>query len=410
MSEDELIEYEEQYVTDKKPKGRTLASHTACFKDFLLREELLKALGEVAFEHPSLVQQQCIPKAMFGADILCQAKSGTGKTAVFVLSTLHQIEPVPGVTSILVFVHTKELALQIKQEYSRFIKYLPGVSVREFYGGVSINEDIKALEGGQPTVFIGTPGRTWDLLVERKKISFKGVKSFVIDECDQCFRSDEMRYHIQAAFIDAPREKQVMMFSATLDDRMKNLCKSYMNNPLEVYVEEESKLTLHGLVQYYVEVSEGKKLDKVIDLLDNTEFNQAVIFVKDQARATWLSSRLKSGEFPSVDIHAGISTEDRMDRFKQFKEMGYRILVTTNLMARGIDVQEINLVINYDMPEDPETYLHRVGRAGRFETSGLAITFVESGSDSVILNEIQSRFEVSIKNMEKDAVVTSEKS
>jgi ATP-dependent RNA helicase UAP56/SUB2 len=294
------------------------------------------------------------------------------------------------------------MALQVKQEYVRFSKEFENISVEEFYGGVDISADERKLRTGSPTVFIGTPGRTLDLL-DRRYVSFRHVKHFVVDECDQCLSDNSMRYDIQRIFLQTPRDKQVMMFTATLNKETKDICLKFMDRPHEIYVGEESKLTLHGLTQMYLRVEESKKNVKLEDILDTHDFSQLVIFVKDQGRARWLCKYLKERGFPSIDIHGGMLTRERMERFKKFKSLEYRILVSTNLMARGIDIQDINIVINYDMPEDPETYLHRVGRAGRFETKGVAITFVSDKSDSAILNQVQSRFEVSIKDMDPTA-------
>lgn len=395
-SESELSAYEEHEPSHKKQP--TLIS-TAYFKDFLLRDELNTSIQDVQFEHPSEVQQLTIPKAILGVDILCQAKSGTGKTAVFVLSTLHQLQPIDKETSIVVLVHTKELALQVKHEYLRFITHFQNVTVEEFYGGRSIEEDAKKLENGSPTIFIGTPGRTLDLL-NRRMVYFRHVKFFVIDEVDTCIVDLSMRYDIQRIFYKTPVNKQTMMFTATLSEEIKGDCLKFLKTPHVICVDEERKLTLHGLSQSYCMVKEADKLQRLEDLIDNTEFTQLVIFVRDKGRASWLTRQLKGKGFPAVDIHAGMTTQERMERFKRFKEVKERILVTTNLMARGIDVQDVNVVVNYDMPEDADTYLHRVGRAGRFETKGVAVSFVESAADVTILNDIQARFELSIKNVD----------
>ncbi|EPR79431.1 DEAD/DEAH box helicase [Spraguea lophii 42_110] len=397
-SDDELIEYNDTMVTSRR---KTQASHSANFKDFLLRDELNIAIQDAAFEHPSEVQQQCIPKAILGVDILCQAKSGTGKTGVFVISTLQQLKPIDNESSVLVIVHTKEMAYQIKEEYQRFIKPFNGVTVGVFYGGVDVEEDIRRLNKGSPTVFIGTPGRTLDLL-KRKEVSFRHVKHLVIDECDQCITDLKLRRDIQEVLYRTPLEKQTMMFTATLNEESKATCLLFLNNPHEVYVGEESRLTLHGLTQGYLKVEETEKEKVLEDILDRYEnINQCVIFVKDKMRAKRLTRHLSKQGFPTIDIHSGVPTKERLQRFNDFKERKYRMLVATDLMGRGIDIQDINMVINYDMPESAEAYLHRVGRAGRFETKGDSISFVSDESDSVVLNEVQKRFEVSIKDLKE---------
>lgn len=390
---DELIDYEESNTKGSVKKTAT-STHTSNFKDLLLREELNKIIKEVALEHPSEVQQECIPKAILGVDILCQAKSGTGKTVVFVLSTLQQLSPIPKETSILVFVNTKEMAEQIKGEYLRFTKHFKGVTVESFIGGVSLAEDIERLKGGSPTIFIGTPGRTYDLF-KRKEVSFRHVKHFIVDECDHILSNPKMRWDVQRVFMATDRSKQTMMFSATFNEETMKDCLKFLDNPHQIVI-EEPKLRLHGLTQVYVMADQNNKEKLLEDVLDKVDFNQAVIFAKDKTKATKLSEYLNQKGFPTIEIHASMPTATRLERFEMFKMIKYRILVTTDLMSRGVDIQDVNLVINYDMPEDVETYLHRVGRAGRFETKGIALSMIADKADSAMLNEVQSRFEISV--------------
>merc|ERR1711894_438867 len=188
---------------------------------------------------------------------------------------------------------------------------------------------------------------------------------------------------------------------------MRMLCKKFMQDPHEIRVDEESKLTLHGLLQYYVTLAEKEKNRKLNDLLDALEFNQVVIFVKSVQRAIALDKLLVECNFPSIAIHSGPNQEDRIARYKQFKEFQKRIMVSTDLFGRGIDIERVNIVINYDMPEDSDSYLHRVGRAGRFGTKGLAITFVSDEKDAKILNEVQERFEVNITELPDEIDISS---
>merc|ERR1719392_285381 len=175
------------------------------------------------------------------------------------------------------------------------------------------------------------------------------------------------------------------MFSATMSKEMRAVCKRFLQDPHEISVDEESKLTLHGLLQYYVKLAEKEKNRKLNDLLDALEFNQVVIFVKSVQRAVALDKLLVECNFPSIAVHSGLSQEDRITRYKQFKDFQKRILVATDLFGRGIDIERVNIVINYDMPDDSDSYLHRVGRAGRFGTKGLALTFVSTDEDSEVL-------------------------
>jgi len=390
----------------EKKKGGYAAIHASGFKDFLLKPELLRAIVDCGFEHPSEVQHECIPQAILGTDILCQAKSGMGKTAVFVLACLQQIDATEKSIKVLVICHTRELAYQIKHEFDRFAKYFSGVNCGVVYGGVPITKDREMLTTTQPQVIIGTPGRLLGLLRE-KDLKLEKLSQFVLDECDKCLDKLDMRKDIQQIFLETPKKKQVMMFSATMTPEVRLLCKKFMQDPHEISVDEESKLTLHGLLQYYVKLTEKEKNRKLNDLLDALEFNQVVIFVKSVQRAIALDKLLTECSFPSIAIHSGLNQEDRIARYKQFKEFQKRIMVSTDLFGRGIDIERVNIVINYDMPDESDSYLHRVGRAGRFGTKGLALTFAATDEDNEVLKKVQERFEVNIGEMPSQIDTTS---
>mmetsp|Transcript_74740 Transcript_74740/g.132163 ORF Transcript_74740/g.132163 Transcript_74740/m.132163 type:complete len:432 (-) Transcript_74740:173-1468(-) len=407
--EEQPIEAKEEPKDGKEgepKKGGFAAIHASGFKDFLLKPELSRAIVECGFEHPSEVQHACIPQAILGTDILCQAKSGMGKTAVFVIACLQQIDVSQKDLKVLVVCHTRELAYQIKHEFARFAKFFSDVKTAVVYGGIPIAKDKDMLKDEPPQILIGTPGRLLALLRE-KDLKLDKLSQFVLDECDKCLEKTDMRQDIQQIFMQTPKKKQVMMFSATMTEETRGLCKKFMQDPHEISVDQESKLTLHGLLQYYVKLSEKEKNRKLNDLLDALEFNQVVIFVKSVQRATALDKLLVECSFPSIAIHSGLSQDDRIARYKQFKEFQKRIMVSTDLFGRGIDIERVNIVINYDMTDDGDTYLHRVGRAGRFGTKGLAITFITSEEDEAVLKKVQERFEVNIDSMPASIDTTS---
>merc|ERR1712183_1191072 len=329
-----------------------------------------------------------------------------GKTAVFVLATLQQIEPVDGQVSTIILCHTRELAFQISKEYERFSKYMSTIKVSVFFGGLPISKDQQTLKENCPHIVVGTPGRLL-ALIRNKSLSLKNIKHFVLDECDKMLEQLDMRRDVQDIFRATPHEKQVMMFSATLSKEIRPVCKKFMQDPMEVYVDDDTKLTLHGLRQHFCKIQEKEKNRKLFDLLDALEFNQVVIFVKSVARCQALCQLLKEQNFPAIDIHRGMKQAERLERYEQFKSFKRRILVATNLFGRGIDIERVNIVFNYDMPENSDTYLHRVARAGRFGTKGLAITFVADEDDTKILEQVQSRFEVSIKELPDEIEMSS---
>ncbi|KAJ8911508.1 hypothetical protein NQ315_014433 [Exocentrus adspersus] len=416
---DDLLDYEdeenpEQTATEnagsetqkKGVKGTYVSIHSSGFRDFLLKPEILRAIVDCGFEHPSEVQHECIPQAVIGMDILCQAKSGMGKTAVFVLATLQQLEPTENVVYVLVMCHTRELAFQISKEYERFSKYMPAVKVGVFFGGLPIQKDEETLKNNCPHIVVGTPGRIL-ALVRSKKLNLKHLKHFILDECDKMLELLDMRRDVQEIYRNTPHGKQVMMFSATLSKEIRPVCKKFMQDPMEVYVDDEAKLTLHGLQQHYVKLKENEKNKKLFELLDVLEFNQVVIFVKSVQRCVALAQLLTEQNFPAIGIHRGMDQKERLSRYEQFKDFQKRILVATNLFGRGMDIERVNIVFNYDMPEDSDTYLHRVARAGRFGTKGLAITFVSEEGDAKILNEVQDRFDVNITELPDEIDLSS---
>lgn len=344
------------------------------------------------------MQHECIPQAVFGMDILCQAKSGMGKTAVFTLAVLQQIEPKDGEVSCVILGHTRELAYQIAHEIERFSKYLPTIRTSVMYGGVPVRVHRDLMATNPPHIVVGTPGRVKDL-VQQKILDLNKVKFFVLDECDKVLEALDMRRDVQSIFKETPHEKQVMMFTATLSKEMRMVAKKFMQNPMEVFVDDETKLTLHGLLQYYVKLQEAEKNRKMSAILDQLEFNQVVIFVKSVSRAIELNKLLIESGFPSIDIHSQIKQDERIKRYKAFKDFQSRILVATDVFGRGIDIERVNIVINYDMSTSPDSYLHRVGRAGRFGTKGLGISFISSDEDAEVLQGVQSRFEVAISEL-----------
>lgn len=400
MTNEELIDY-----TD------TLQAHTpapvqkvSTFKDLLLRDELQRAIRDANLEHPSEIQQVVVPKAVVGADVLCQGKSGTGKTVVFVLSSLQRLkvdERGEGRRSprILVLSNTKEMAVQITAEYTRFCKHMP-VKILSFYGGVDVTVDEQRLkDAAEVDIVVGTCGRILDLC-SREMLDLSAVSILILDEVDHLFSTDRHRWTVQRIFYHTPVAKQTMMFTATLSDEVKQTLLLFLKKPFVLEVDKQKNLTLHGLEQGYMVVPEEKKKEQLVNLIDKiADISQAVLFTADKARADDVCEHLEKQGIPSISITSQYSTEERMKRFEAFKAFKYRFLVTTNLMARGIDIAEINLVINYDMAQDANTYLHRVGRAGRFETRGVAVSFICTDRDIVVLNEVQERFDVSVKEI-----------
>ncbi|EPY23073.1 ATP-dependent RNA helicase UAP56/SUB2 [Strigomonas culicis] len=397
--------------------GIGMGTHSAValggFQDFCLKSELANAIRENGFEHPSEVQHQALPKAMLGSDILAQAKSGMGKTAVFVFALLEQIEKVPEgkkpYCQAVVLVHARELAYQIEQEFKRFNKYLPYATTGVFFGGVPEDENVRQLKKEVPAIVVGTPGRLKSLL-QTRALDVTHVKWFVVDEFDRCLEDIKMRRDVQEIFMKLPKEKQVMMFSATMTDDLRNVAKKFMNNPMEIYVDQRAKLTLHGLAQFFMNLTEAEKLRKLCDILDAVEFNQVIIFTSSVERCEALNRQLQVLKFPSQAVHSRMAQEERLRVYESCKSNQTRIVVATDLFGRGVDIDRINLVVQFDMASDADSYLHRVGRAGRFGTKGLTIAFITAEekeikresrkyTDGGILKEVQDRFEMQVQEL-----------
>jgi len=275
-----------------------------------------------------------------------------------------------------------------------------------FFGGMPLKKDIETLKKTTPHIVVGTPGRIFDL-VNQKALVLKNIKHFILDECDKMLETLEMRKDVQNIFKLTPHQKQVMMFSATMSKEIRPICKKFMQDPLEIFIDDESKMTLHGLKQHYVKVKENEKNRKLFELVDELEFNQVVIFVKSVQRCMALAQLLIDQNFPTIALHRGMSQEERLAKYRAFKNFEKRILVSTNLFGRGMDIERVNIVFNYDMPENSDTYLHRVARAGRFGTKGLAITFISDENDAKILNDVQNRFEVNITELPDEMEISS---
>ncbi|XP_055334083.1 spliceosome RNA helicase DDX39B-like [Paramacrobiotus metropolitanus] len=389
--DDHALDYmQEDYVGEA-------SVHTAEFKDLMLKPELLRAIQDAGFKHPSEVQANCIPKAVLGMDLVCQAKSGFGKTAVFVISTLQELDPSdPNQPSVIVLLPTRELAFQTAAQFKRFKKYLPSITLSLFFGGIAYEKDITNIRNRPDlNVIIGTPGRL-AALVRDKILKLDHVKHFIIDECDKMLHQEDMRAQIKVIFDATPAKKQVMLFSATLSKKIMPICEEFVQDPYRHLVDDCAKLTLKHIVQYYVKITEAGKLEWLIHILDTLEYNQIIIFVNTVDRAQMLGTHLFENNYPSVMIHSGMEQIERLARYQQFKSFSSRIMVATDLFGRGMDIERVNIVINYDCPFNSDQYLHRIGRGGRFNRKGLAVTLVSDENDCKNLSAVQDRFDIDI--------------
>lgn len=360
----------------------------------------MRAIGEACFEIPSLVQKEAIPYAILGEDLVCQAKSGMGKTAVFVLSVLHRIDfESDDNPQCLILTHVRELAFQIQKEFLRLGKYFLNLRCNTFFGGVSVEKHRTQLKVAPPHIAVGTPGRVLDL-VRTGHLDLSKLRFFILDECDKMLDQVDMRQDVQNIFYKTKTKKQVMMYTATLTEKTEKVCLKFMQkNAHIIKVTSQKDLTLTGLTQYYCNVTEKEKTKTLLSLLGKLTYNQTVIFCKTIQRAKHLNEIINHLDLESITIHTKMSQEERIERYEQFKTCKKRIMVCTDIFARGIDIEKVNVVFNYDMPADSDTYLHRIGRAGRFDSRGLAISFVSNDDDKEVLKEIQGRFVIEMNEL-----------
>lgn len=411
----------DQGVTQVKPTGLYSGVHLTGFKDFFLKPAITRAIQDAGFEAPSEVQHQCIPDAVHHKDILCQARAGMGKTAVFVIAVLQQMddeEERTGAIECMCIGHAKELVYQIKAEFDRFSKHMKNVRTAEFFGGRLEDDDKMRIKSDKPNIAIGCPGRM-KALTMGGAFDLSKLRFFILDECDHMLKQRDMRDDVQKIYLKTPKEKQVMMFSATMPEDMRATAKKFMTNPVEILVDSESKLTLQGLHQYTHTIKEAQKCKKLFELIDEIQFQQVIIFVNSVKRCNYLNAQLRKQNFPSVATHGSMKVPDRLETYDQFKKGNHRILVSTDLFGRGIDIQKVNVVINFDMTEVADQYLHRVGRAGRFGTKGVAITFIDPDTkdevvggkqvhaDATVMAEVSKRFEVKCEEYPADGIPES---
>ncbi|PPD89244.1 hypothetical protein GOBAR_DD13806 [Gossypium barbadense] len=345
-----------------------------------LQENLLRGIYAYGFEKPSAIQQRGIVPFCKGLDVIQQAQSGTGKTATFCSGILQQLDYAVVQCQALVLAPTRELAQQIEKVMRALGDYL-GVKVHACVGGTSVREDQRILQSGVHVV-VGTPGRVFDML-RRQSLRPDYIKMFVLDEADEML-SRGFKDQIYDIFQLLPAKIQVGVFSATMPPEALEITRKFMNKPVRILVKRD-ELTLEGIKQFYVNVEKEEwKLETLCDLYETLAITQSVIFVNTRRKC-----------LPPMETWTRTLADVIM---REFRSGSSRVLITTDLLARGIDVQQVSLVINYDLPTQPENYLHRIGRSGRFGRKGVAINFVTT-DDERMLFDIQKFYNVVIEEL-----------
>ncbi|KAE8450004.1 DExD/H-box ATP-dependent RNA helicase dhh1 [Mollisiaceae sp. DMI_Dod_QoI] len=340
------------------------------FEDFNLKRDLLMGIFEAGFEKPSPIQEEAIPVALTGRDILARAKNGTGKTAAFIIPALQQINPKNNKIQALILVPTRELAMQTSQVCKTLGKNL-GVNVMVTTGGTLLRDDIVRLQ--DPVhIIVGTPGRILDL-AGKGVADLSECPTFIMDEADKLL-SPEFTPVIEQLLQHHPKDRQVMLFSATFPITVKAFSDKNMHDPYEINLMDE--LTLRGITQYYAFVEESQKVHCLNTLFSKLQINQSIIFCNSTNRVELLAKKITELGYSCFYSHARMIQNNRNRVFHDFRNGACRNLVCSDLLTRGIDIQAVNVVINFDFPKNAETYLHRIGRSGRFGHLGLAINLI----------------------------------
>ena len=364
------------------------------FESMGLKDKLLHGIYTYGFERPSAIQQRAIAPILEGRDVIAQSQSGTGKTTIFCIGILQTVDTRAAETQALALSPTRELAVQSKTVMMAFGDYL-NVRAHACIGGESIAEDLRTLQAGVHVVS-GTPGRVYDM-IQRRALNTKHLKMLVIDEADEMLNRNfkEQLYDIYRYL---PAKAQVVLVSATLPVDVLEMTTKFMHQPVRVLVKRD-ELTLEGIKQFFVAVErEEWKFDTLCDLYDVLTITQAVIFCNTKKKVDWLAAQMRESNFTVAAMHGDMKQQERNAIMEEFRGGKQRVLIATDVWGRGIDVQQVSLVINYDLPTSRELYIHRIGRSGRFGRKGVAINFVRN-DDIRILRDIEQYYGTQIDEM-----------
>ncbi|HOV25990.1 MAG TPA: DEAD/DEAH box helicase [Pseudobacteroides sp.] len=354
------------------------------FKDLNLSEEVQKAIAEMGFEEATSIQSQSIPHIMEGKDVIGQAQTGTGKTCAFGIPAIEMLDSDLESIQVLVLCPTRELAIQSAEELKNVSKYKKNVKILPIYGGQPIERQIMALKK-RPQIIIGTPGRIMDHM-RRNTLKLSNLKIVILDEADEMLNMG-FREDIDVILEKVPQEKQTILFSATMPKEILDLTSKYQKNPVHIKVSHK-ELTVPSIEQYYLQVSENAKLEVLSRLIDTNNIKLSLVFCNTKKRVDELAINLQSRGYSAEALHGDMRQEQRDKVMNRFRKGKFDICIATDVAARGIDVDDVDAVFNYDLPNDEEYYVHRIGRTGRAGRSGKAFTFV-TGREIYKLRDIQ---------------------
>ena len=385
---------------DEKLKNDTEIKIYETFESMNLDENILRGIYSYGFELPSVIQKSGIVPIIDRRDCITQSQSGTGKTATFSIGVLQVIDDKINQPQSIIIAPTRELASQIFDVITHLSKFT-NINIVKCVGGENVRDSINELNNNKkPThIIVGTPGRITDF-IKRKYIKTNKLKILTLDEADECL-SNGFKEQIYDIFQNIPEEIQVVLFSATIPNDMLELTKKFMRNPKTILVKNE-QLTLEGIKQYYINCEEKRwKFDTLCDIYELVSVSQCIIYCNTKNQLDWLKNSLLQKNFMVSCIHGDLPTVERNEIMKRFRSGDSRILISTDLLSRGIDVQQVSLVINYDLPTQFENYIHRIGRSGRYGRKGVSINLCTK-YDLNKINEIEKFYQTQIPALPED--------
>jgi translation initiation factor 4A len=367
--------------------------------DFDLKDDLLRGIYAYGFENPSEIQKKAILPIISGRDTIAQAQSGTGKTGAFSISTLQNIDITKKELQGLIIAPTHELAKQISTVIGSIGNSMQGLNIKTMIGGTSVQQDVADIHENPPHVIVGCAGRIYDM-IRRKNINANTVKLFVLDEADEML-SGAFKDQIYNIFQYFNSNIQVAIFSATMPDEILTLSNKFMREPVKITMKKE-ELNLEGIQQYFVAIqNDFYKFEMLKQIFTMISVNQCIIYCNSVKRVIDLHRAMSDEGFSVCAIHSSMDKVERDNTFRNFRNGGYRVLISSNITARGIDVQQVATVINFDITNCVHTYLHRIGRSGRWGRKGLAINFVTK-RDIGYMHNIEEHYKISINELPKD--------
>ena len=364
------------------------------FDDLTLKENLLRGVYSYGFENPSIIQHKSVPVMCKGVDLIAQAQSGTGKTGAFAMGCLNTLDEDLKRTQVLIISPTHELVNQTYDVFENIGKYM-NITMMKVMGGTNMNECRDGLSK-DPQIIVGSPGRILDM-INRRNLFTDNIRQVILDEADEIL-SYGFKESIHDIIKSIPQNSQICLFSATIPEDVLDLSNKFLREPENILVKKEA-LTLEGIQQFFINVKVNDwKLDVLKDLYDTINISQCIIYINSRNKLIEVYENLSRDNFPVSYIHGELTSQERKKTMEEFKSGHTRILLSTDLLSRGIDIQQLSLVINFDLPKSKETYIHRIGRSGRYGRKGVSINLV-TDRDMDYMKEIESFYDTEIKEM-----------